>query len=276
MVSRVEQLDLDTIMSRSLYGAAGELQSAMADIDAQRVSEADMRRAVRVALQAQVGRLVTPEHPVPPIPAWKPGLGAFDIAITNENGLLAAVELKWCRQSDKLAEALWDALKLVPYTHDSMELTAYLTYGASRSVWEHAGNHAVELFQSGEHKVLELISRHGADWRWLLSTTKRARPVQLRAVFSTQLIASVPILSATDEPWELRCSRLQALPVQIVFFDENGWPSADQPAFEPPAPASRFIDTAADIQIDAATLPETKALMAALDEPVEPEERPAD
>lgn len=262
----MEHSGLDTALSQALYGGAGELQSAVADIGASRVTEADARRAVRVALQAQLGRCVRPEHPVPPIPDWTRGLGAFDIAITEGENLVAAVEIKWCLQADKLAEAVWDALKLIPYTYGSMELAGYLMYAAPQSAWTHPGKRPVGLFESREHNVLELLSRYEADWRWLLGGTKRPRPVELRSEFSTRLIGSVPILSASDEQWELRCSRIQALPVRIVFFDKTGWPSKEQPAFAPPAPASRFIDTAGDIQIDPATLPENRALMAALDE----------
>jgi len=146
-----------------------------------------------------------------------------------------------------------------------MELAAYLIDAAPKSAWTHPGKRPVELFESREHDVLELLSRYEAHWRWLLGGTKRPRPVELRSEFSSRLIGSVPVLSATNEQWELRCSRIQALPVRVVFFYETGWPS-EQPAFAPPAPGSRFIDTAADIQIDPATLPANQALMAAPDD----------
>lgn len=260
------EADLDAVMELALHAAAGDLQREVAEVGAQHVAEADMRRAVRSALQFQLGRHVTPEFPVPQNPAWRHGLGPFDVAVTGEAGLVGLVELKWCRQPHKLAEALWDALKLMPYTLEPVDVAGYLVYGAPQDLWQQPGHRPAELFETVEHDVGGLIARYEADWRWLLTGNKSARPIELRSAFTTHLVASVPILSATEGRWELRASRVQASLSPAVFFDEDGWLSEDQPAFGTPAPESRFIDTDEDIQIDLSTLPESQELKADIDD----------
>lgn len=54
-----------------------------------------MKRAVRAALQVQLGPTVTPEAPAPPGYAWTKGLGPFDLAVVRQQDPLAYIELKW-------------------------------------------------------------------------------------------------------------------------------------------------------------------------------------
>jgi hypothetical protein len=82
-----------------------------------------------------------------------------------------------CRHPDKLVEALWDAVKLVPFTRDEHELAgAYLIYGAPAAVWAEPGRRPAELFADADHNIFELLSRHEKDWRWLLTGGQRRAP----------------------------------------------------------------------------------------------------
>lgn len=259
-------IELSLALDRGVHAAAGALQAEIAAIGWERVAEADLRSAVRAALQAQLGRGVVPEARVPDGLGWTKGLGPFDVAVLGEPDSLAYIELKWCRRPDNLAEALWDALKLLPHTSEPASAEAFLIYGAPLPLWEQPGDRPVELFADCDHDIRDLLSRFEKCWRWLLTGNKRARPRELRSEFNTELVSRVPIHCAADEPWELRCARVQAADSRILFFDDEGWLSDDQPAFGPPAPEARYIDTADDIQIDlSTTLPLNGEILRELD-----------
>jgi hypothetical protein len=274
----VDTATLDASVTVAVHAAAGELQREVAEVGPQDVSEADLRRAARAGLQSQLGPVVRAECPAPKVSAWTGRLGGIDIGVFQGGTMLAGIEVKWCRQRDKIAEAIWDALKLMPLTIDDGELRgAYLLYAAPLSAWTLPAGLPVELFESGEHRVADLLKTHDKSWRWLLTGNKSARPKELRSAFTTELVAQLPILNPHGEVWELRCSRVQATAALVLFFDD-GLVSLDQPAFGPPAPASRFIDGPDDSQVDHATTPENIALLkdiqAQLSEAGEADENP--
>ena len=253
-------VSLDEAGLRAVYAAAGELQCEVAEVGALHVSEADVRRAVRRGLQMQLGTGVQPEVPVPKTAGWSGRLGAFDVGVLADDVLAAAVEVKWCRRPDNIAEALWDVLKLLSHTLDGDQpLRAYLVYGAPASLWGTPGDRPVKLFESRDHAVVELLSDHAKYWNWLLTGNRTARPRELRSEFSTRLVGSAQILTADGADWELRCVRVVATDTRMLYFDSDGQISDAQPAFGPLAPESRYIDTLDDIQIDPA-LPASRSL----------------
>ena len=184
MVGSMDGSAPDPIVDVAFYAAAGELQREAAEVGLQQISEPDLRRALRSALQFQLGPRVNPEYLVPRTAGWTGRLGRFDIAITSNVRLVAAVEVKWCKQADKLLEALWDALKLAAFTGDD-DVAAYLVYGAPTSVWTAPGHRPAELFNAGNHNVAELLSRYKDGWQWLLTGNRTSRPVELRSGLTT-------------------------------------------------------------------------------------------
>jgi hypothetical protein len=256
----VDAVALDAAVRVAVHAAAGEMQREVAEVGAEHVSESDLRRAVRSGLQSQLGPFVHAECRMPNCAAWKGRLGSLDVAAIDGNTVLAGLEVKWCRHRDKVAEALWDALKLMPLTIDDGELAgAYLVYGAPSSAWAEPRDLPAELLDSGEHQLSDLLSRHEKHWRWLLTGNKSARPTELRSQFTTTATASVPIHNPHGEAWELRAARVQATTAPILFFDD-GLVSKDQAAFGQPAPASRYVD-GEDTQLDQATAPDNVELM---------------
>lgn len=227
MGDEVPLFGLDATIAVALYAAAGELQAEVAAVGAMRVTEADARRAVGHALQMQVGPLIHPEHPVPAHEQWPGRLGAIDVAILNSDrtSIRGVIEVKWCRDKDKLAEALWDALKMSLFSSSSGVEGAYLVYGASAQSWEPGSHRPTELFEKGEHEVADLLKTYDADWLWLLKGNKTARPQQLQARFATKPVAEVPIHVAVGGDWLLRCARVEATPGWVLVFDENGLPN---------------------------------------------------
>lgn len=132
---------------------------------------------------------------------------------------------------------------------DGQLLGAYLIYGAPESTWDRPDLPG-ELFKPAEHDIRDLLARHDKHCRWLLTGAKTPRPVDLRSRFETTLLVDLPVHDPHAEGhWRVRCASIKARSAATLFFDE-GLIAADQPAFEPPAPASRFIGTADDIQID--------------------------
>jgi hypothetical protein len=97
-----------------MHGAAGELQMEINEIGVAHVTEADQRRAVRRALQMQLGPIVLPEGAKRfELTDWSGRLTGPDVVIvhTLRPGHLGFAECKWCRE-DKIYETLWDLLKL--------------------------------------------------------------------------------------------------------------------------------------------------------------------
>jgi hypothetical protein len=257
----------DRHLRHALHGAAGLIQAEIAEVSAEHVSEADVRRAVRHALQAQLGPGVKPEYPVPHTGGWHGRLGAFDVAVLDDGNLTSALEIKWCRNPDGMGEAVWDALKLLPFAAEPELVTGYLIYGARASLWAAPGHRPAELLSDGDHDTDQLLTTYASFWkRWRPAGPNSPRPTQLPERFRTHSIASIPILAPDREPWELRAVRIGHVEgTRQLQFDTAGLISHDQPAPGPVAPASRFIDTDDDIQIDPATLPENIALLKKLE-----------
>lgn len=100
---------------------------------------------------------------------------------------------------------------------------AYLVYAAPIAAWC-LQDQPAELFGSGTHQISTLLSTCETQWRWLLQGNKSARPVELSAQFTTDLVASVPILSAEHAPWEIRSTRISTgVAGHVRFLD--GWPA---------------------------------------------------
>ena len=254
----------DTTLAIALHAAAGELQAEVAEVGPDQVWEADLRRAIRRGLQFQLGPHVRTEHALTPTGAWQGRLGGVDVAVLGNGGVQAAIEVKWCRNAEKLAEAVWDALKLVPFTIDCTDPVpaAYLAYAAPLSAWSLAERLPVELFGDAEHDVAELLTRYAKYWKqWLPRGPNSPRLSEVRSTFRTTPIVTVPINVADGKHWDLRSVRVHASNAKMLFFNEHGLIADEQPAFDEPAPEMRFVDTAEDIQVDQATLPTNRELI---------------
>ncbi len=98
----------------------------------------------------------------------------------------------------------------------------------------------------------------------------------VQARFTSKLVAAVPIHVADGDDWLLRCARVEAMEGWVVVFDEHGLPDlrdcVDENGYDwstytgPVAPASRFVDSDADVQWDPATFPENRRLLQEIDE----------
>jgi hypothetical protein len=223
---------LDQAVRSALFSAAGELQADVAEIGAAQVTEADLRRALRRGMQAQIGPLIRVEVPVTPNESWTGRLGAFDLAIPGR----LACEVKWCRDPDKLGEAIWDALKLSPLCN--LGVVGYLVYAASMTVWDAPGKRPAELLGEGAHDVGELLEKYASFWkRWLPKGPNGPRIKTIGGSLLTSFVAAVPIHAPAGDDWELRCVRVREGGPPLTF-ETNGLLLAGSSRLGPPASPS--------------------------------------
>jgi hypothetical protein len=210
-------------MRVAVHGAAGELQMEMHEIGLAHVSEADQRRAIRRALQMQLGPFVRPEGAKGfTLADWSGRVLGPDVVIAHvdRSGYLGFAECKWCRE-DTIFEAFWDLFKLATALRRTHADHAYLVVGAQAEPWGRGGLCA-ELIDTGSWQTRELFERYRRAWEWLLKATK-ARPVQLPDTVETELVAQVPIHLANGPDWELRAVRISAPGEAWVPFEDE-WP----------------------------------------------------
>jgi hypothetical protein len=230
-------VDLDAAMEIAVHGAAGELQMEMHEIGVAHVSEADERRALRRALQMQLGPVVLPEGAKGfKLAGWTGRLLAPDVEIAQAGrpGYLGFAECKWCRE-DTVFETLWDLLKLAVALRGPHAQHGYLVVGAPAEPWGRGGLCA-ELIGDGSWPVRELLQRHRRALQWLLKGSQ-ARPSQLPEIVQTALVAAVPMHLANTPDWELRAVRVVA-PGDDWIALHDGWPvpaPGTQPPGGPPA-----------------------------------------
>lgn len=212
-------------MRVAVHGAAGELQMEMHEIGAVHVSEADQRRALRRALQMQLGPVALPEGAKGfKLTDWPGRVFGPDVVIAHADqpGYLGFAECKWCRE-DKIFETLWDLPKLAVALRHAHAEHGYLVVGAPADPWGRGGLCA-ELIADGSWSTRELFERYRRAWQWLLKDTK-AGPAQLPAAVETALVAAVPMHLADAPDWELRAVRVTA-PGEGWIALHDGWPAA--------------------------------------------------
>jgi hypothetical protein len=203
---------MDRAIARAIFAVAGEAQAEAHEVGIQHVAEADVRRALRRALQMQLGRVVTPEGASGfKLPTWPGRLLGPDVVVRHADDAAtrwrAFVEVKWCRENT-MHEALWDLLKLsLAVGLDGVE-SAYLVVGAPDKRWATTAPCA-ELLNDAVWDTRELFERYESQWRWLLQGNKSARPTRLPAKIATTRLATVPIHLADGPTWELRAARVE-------------------------------------------------------------------
>jgi hypothetical protein len=216
-------MDLDAAIRVALHGAAGELQMEMHEIGVAHVTEADQRRAVRRALQMQLGPIVLPEGAKLFKLTDRSGrVMGPDVVIAHGDrpGYLGFAECKWCRE-DKIYETLWDLLNPAGGLRRTHTDHAYLIVGAPAEPWG-GGGVGADLIADGAWQTRELFERYRRAWQWLFKQTE-ARPTQLPAAVETRLLAAVPIHLADAPDWELRVVSI-SVPGETWVPCEDGWP----------------------------------------------------
>jgi hypothetical protein len=203
--------------------------------------------------------------------AW-PKVGRVDVVVKEAKGVLFAshlIELKWSGPGgDKIVEGIWDAFKMALCTQLVEAPRAYLLTGAHMKTWETSP--FSDVFDTAEHDPVELCMRRlpGKNqtlvWDYLLDGGYDNYPSLLPGRITTEICGRAQV-----GEWELRA-------VEVIVPDDTemismtgGWPHGERPveAKHPVANEheSRFVDTADDIQVDPATLPENIELLRAVD-----------
>lgn len=195
------------------------------EVGVEHVAEADVRRAVRRALQLQLGPLVVPEGAGGfSLGDWPGRLLGPDVVIRHPDAAAhrAFAEIKWCRENT-MYEVLWDLLKLsLAVGLDRIE-GSYLVVGGPERAWRSDAWACSSLLSTYEWSTRELLDTYGGAWSTLLGGNKTARPTRLPDTVATTLLTTVPIHMACAEDWEFRVAKVEDRERGWVEF-AAGWP----------------------------------------------------
>ncbi len=138
-----------------------------------------------------------------PIPGWWPGAGDVDLAIEhkmNAERRFDFYEFKWCN-SNKMEEALWDAVKLVN-AHALPEVrNTYVVYGAPVRWWKDDVV-GIRCFSPGETDLSKILGDHEDRWRVVL-TGGTGRPRRVSKYVSIEPVVTRK-LDIGDAKYEIR------------------------------------------------------------------------
>jgi hypothetical protein len=211
-------------VTRATFSAAGEMQADVNEVGPEHVAESNLRRAMRRALQMQLGPVVVPEGGSHfKLDAWPGRLGDADLAVFGGNDVAdrAYIELKWCRR-DKVWEVLWDLLKLALAVAEGRGEFAYLRTGAPVGVWEKPAACA-DLFSPGSWSTEDLFARHAREWGWLLAGNRPPGPCACRRSLRRVPSRQLPSTLRRGADWERRAVGLAPVGRGWTSFDQ-GWP----------------------------------------------------
>ena len=147
-----------------------------------------------------------------------PGVGHVDVAVSAHSPMPdALIELKW--GGGTLWNCVWDAAKLALAVRVQAGRSGFLIAGAPARAWEKPERGA-ELFGDSASEIEDFLEAHAdlfAFWRKDILTRPRRLPTPVK----TSAVARVP-MAVGGEPWELRCSRVDAPGEWSVRLDEDG------------------------------------------------------
>lgn len=222
---------MQQVLHDALYATGGEIQAMVQQVGADGVAEADLRSALRRAMQMELGTgRVRPEVSFG-LAGWSGRVGAADLAVEKDGRYEALVELKWARRGS-LYDVLWDVLKMASAKALSDVEAAYVVVAAPESLWTKPDG-AGELFRDRTWPTAGLLlTTLKQEWGWLLAETK-ARPLELPQQITTQLVGEVPIHVASGLDWRLRAIAVEPRPGLPLTLND-GLPGVEEG--EPPSP----------------------------------------
>lgn len=160
-----------------------------------RTVERDLQRAVEAASGARSSP-VRLEH-------W-PGVGSVDVMFPGQT----AIELKWCKSGDTLANCAWDIAKLASALAEDEIEAGLIVAGAPASHWASSAS-GVELFDAITYEGDELVRRYESWWRFWCKDVV-TRPINLPQATSIAPADRIPI-ELDGEPFELRMARVHVI-----------------------------------------------------------------
>jgi hypothetical protein len=232
---------------------AGRLQAIANDGGLQSVKESDLRSAIRDSAYPHA-TAVTIEVPIQ-LRHW-PRVGGVDVQITDRADRLM-IECKWCHDKDKLAEVVWDALKLASATTADKTSTGLIVAAASDSVWKLAPVSA--LFAEQCWTLGDLLGRFAAEWSWLYRSVSVARPRRLPAMIDVTDHQAAAIHVAGAQGWTLRALTVIGSADADMGLNGIGQPLAEHAdAIDAPTEAAMQGDAADEARADLARMLHTR------------------
>jgi len=232
------------MLASVVLATAGRLQAVANDGGIVVIKEADLRSALRDSAYPHAAAVAV-EVPLQ-LPHW-PRVGCVDVRIGDGSEVML-VECKWCHDSDKLAETLWDTLKLASAAAAGFAGAGFVVAAAADTTWDSAA--ISPLFEDGQRHLPGLLKRFSAEWSWLYRSVKIARPQRLPAVVATTAFEPASIVCAATEPWTLRAIAVTAGPADLPL-DQTGVPLVEEiDAIDPGLEATMLSDAAQERRAD--------------------------
>jgi hypothetical protein len=139
------------------------------------------------------------------VPNWDPQPGATDIVTRDDAGRLTSVIETKLKSGNDIYECLWDFAKVLSLTQGDDRPAGYVVVGTTCRGWaRHATN---ELFNDGDHLLVEAIREHLEWWDKYILGDSTGRPTAVPTAMEARVLAEEP-LSLAGVDWELRALRI--------------------------------------------------------------------
>jgi len=178
-----------------LEASAAELERAAASKGWNRTVERDLQHAVESVSGARSAAIR--------LAHW-PSVGPVDVMLPSR----VALELKWCRSGDTLANCAWDIAKLGCAVAEGEVDEALVAAGAPAVHWESEAL-GVELFAPRVYRGDDLARRYESWWRFWCRDVA-ARPIDLPCSIALADAGSVSI-DFDGMPFVLRLARVEVI-----------------------------------------------------------------
>lgn len=189
-------MDSRTLQAITL-ATTGRMQAAANDGGLANIEESDLRAALRDSAYPHADH-VSVEARVT-LADW-PGVGACDVQI-GDGPRRMLVECKWCTDKHKLAETLWDLLKLASVVQSGKAATGFIAACAPASTWEHAP--AAVLFAERDWGCTSFSRTLPTNGRGCFAASPRPARNVCQRFLEVARVSKATISCSGAEPWVL-------------------------------------------------------------------------
>lgn len=184
--------ELETVID-ALVAALPKLGATARAEGWKRTTERDLQRVLESA-SGMASASVTLEH-------W-PQVGSVDLMFARRT----AVELKWAKGGDTLANCAWDIAKLAALLAAGEVAVGVIVAGAPKQHWT-THSPGVELFEGNAFAGNDIVSRYERWWRFWCKDVL-TRPIKLPRAYSVEPIETLST-KLDEEPFELKIAQVR-------------------------------------------------------------------
>jgi hypothetical protein len=207
--------DMDELVSEAVTEAANKIVLAAGESFHERTLES----AVLAAIQKRMGTAVAGVRKTFQIPQWQPQPGGVDVFVTQDDAIIAALELK----IDDVDQSLWDIYKMAALASSPTLKGCYVAVAAKRARWA-SGKYCTKLFVHAPtiFDSARVFEEESESWKWLLREGV-ARPQSV-----PRRLRIVPVAAATiaaRPEYDIRAIRVHGALRDGRLLFRNDWPA---------------------------------------------------